>query len=366
MACPDGQRADLDRPSGPRVYNYLTGGTDWFPADKAHAENLIGIDPGMKPDFRELARQNRRFILAATTWAASRGIRQFLDLGSGLPAVPAIHDAAPDAVVAYVDVDPVAAMKARAQYHDLEGIAVARADARKPRKVLEHPAVQGLLDLRKPACLLFGGTLSGMTGCEARRAVSGLAWVLAAGSAVVIDCVSFADSVTGEKMAAALSLGGPWHNHSEADVRSFFEAGRLDVEGGLADLRLWPRLLPVKDSGVRLIGGVALKKRLGSDHGQRGMPGRCPLRRDSRRARDSHGTGGGAGHQARHGERIGHPLDRGTDDSHPGLGQQQGRVVRVSCEVLLCFPPHLGYLPAVPDHDRPDLGECRFRVRFRG
>ena len=258
--CETSQRADPNRPSGPRVYDYLTGGTSWFPADKAHAENLIAADPAMKPGFRELARQNRRFILAATTWAASRGIRQFLDLGSGLPVTPAIHDAAPDAGVCYLDNDPVVQLKLKAQYGGARGIAVAGADARKPREVLGHPAVQGLLDLRKPACLLFGGTLSGMTGDEARWAVAGLAWVLAEGSCAAISCVSFADAGTGEKMAAALSQAGPWHNHSEEDVRSFFEAGRLNVAGGIAGLKLWPRLLPVAAKGVRLIGGVALKK----------------------------------------------------------------------------------------------------------
>ena len=361
MACPDGQRADLNRPSGPRVYNYLTGGTDWFPADKAHAENLIGLDPGMKPDFRELARQNRRFILAATTWAASRGIRQVLDIGSGLPATPAVHDAAPDAVVCYVDLDPVCTMKMRAHYQGQKDIAVARADARDPGAVLSHPVVHGLLDMDQPVTVLLGGTLSAMKGAVARRAVAGFTRALVPESAVVISCVSFADEETGKKGAEALSRAGDWFNHSGAEIAGFFASAHLEVRGGLADLRRWPALVPAGD--VSLLGGVAIKERLLAHHRHERVTRRCPLRRDGRY---SHGTGDSAGYQACHGERIGHPLDRGTDDAHPGLGQQQGRVVRVSCEVLLCLPPHLGYLPAVPDHDRPDLGECRFRVRFRG
>ena len=258
MACPDGQRADPSQPSGPRVYSYLCGdaGAYHFPADKAHAEKLIALGAG----FRELARQNRRFILAAATFAAGQlGIRQILDIGSGLPATPAIHDAAPGAVVCYLDNDPVVSMQLCAHYGKLDGIAVAKADARNPGAVLAHPAVAGLLDLDAPIAVLFGGTLSAVEAATAREAVAGYASELAAGSAVTISCVSFAEREAGDKMAAALSAGGPWHNHSAEDVASFFEAGKLEVQGGVAELKLWPRLLPIAAKGVRLIGGVALK-----------------------------------------------------------------------------------------------------------
>ena len=255
-----GARADPNRPSIPRIYSYLTGGHGWFPADRDHAETLLGLGACMKPDFRELATRNRHFILAVTRWAASRGIGQFLDLGSGLPASPAVHDMAPEAVVAYVDNDRVAALKMRAWYQGNPRIAVSGQDVREPEKVLGGPAVSKLLDMGEPLCALLGGTLSAMSGDDARQAVAGYAEAMTPGSALVISCVSFADPATGDKMAAALSLDALWVNHSAEDVASFFEAGKLEVQGGLADLRRWPRLLPVAARGVRLTGGVALKK----------------------------------------------------------------------------------------------------------
>lgn len=253
-------RVDLTRPSGPRVHNYLTGGHSWFPADREHAEQLIRSAPPGSPDVRELAQASRRFILAATTWAASRGIRQFLDCGAGLPGGPAVHEAArearPGSVVAYVDLDAVVMKKLRAHYRDSEGIAVAEADVRDPQAVLGCREVKELLDLSRPVALLFGGTLSAMTAGQARRAVAGFTKAVAPGSAVAVSCASWRDRDAGERMAAALSAGGTWHNHSEADVRAFF--GRLEVMGGVSDLRHWPALVPAGAAGV--IGGVAVKE----------------------------------------------------------------------------------------------------------
>jgi hypothetical protein len=109
--------------------------------------------------------------------------------------------------------------------------------------------------------VLLGGTLSAMTGGEARQSVARLARELVPGSVFAISCVSFADRETGEKMAAALSRAGNWVNHSAGDVASFFGCAWLPVQGGLADLRLWPRLVTVQDKGVRLLGGVAVKEK---------------------------------------------------------------------------------------------------------
>jgi hypothetical protein len=100
------RRPDLDttRPSIARVYDYWLGGKDNFKADREEAERLLQI----YPDLRRLARENRQFLRRAVHWlAAERGIRQFLDIGSGLPTASNTHDvaqaAAPDAKVAYVD-----------------------------------------------------------------------------------------------------------------------------------------------------------------------------------------------------------------------------------------------------------------------
>jgi len=99
---------DVTRPSVARVYDYWLGGKDNFASDRQMGERMAEVNPALP----QLVRHNREFICAAAARAAATGIRQFLDLGSGLPAHPAVHEAVraiiPDARVCYVDIDPVA------------------------------------------------------------------------------------------------------------------------------------------------------------------------------------------------------------------------------------------------------------------
>ena len=81
---------DPATPNMARVYDYWLGGKDHFPADRAEAERLLGI----YPPLRDLVRENRAFVIQAVNWAARQGIGQFIDLGAGLPASPAVHQAA--------------------------------------------------------------------------------------------------------------------------------------------------------------------------------------------------------------------------------------------------------------------------------
>jgi hypothetical protein len=96
---------DPATPNTARVYCRLLGGKDHFPPDRAEAEALLEI----YPPLAEMVQENRAFLAAAVTWAAREGIGQFLDLGAGLPASPAVHQIAqaalPAARVAYVDTD---------------------------------------------------------------------------------------------------------------------------------------------------------------------------------------------------------------------------------------------------------------------
>src|ERR1700722_10653843 len=106
---------DTSRPNIARVYDYLLGGKDNFAADREQARQLLKMNPGME----QWARSNRAFVVAAAARAAREGgIAQFLDLGSGLPSYPAVHEAVravnPDARVAYVDFDKVAGIHSQA------------------------------------------------------------------------------------------------------------------------------------------------------------------------------------------------------------------------------------------------------------
>ena len=105
---------DPGMPNTARVYSRLLGGKDHFPADRAEADLLLEI----YPPLAEMVQENRAFIAEAVTWAAGQRIGQFLDLGAGLPAPPAVHQTAqavlPAAQVAYVDLDPIVLSHARA------------------------------------------------------------------------------------------------------------------------------------------------------------------------------------------------------------------------------------------------------------
>ncbi len=95
---------------------------------------------GVNPALPQLVRHNREFICAAAARAAAAGISQFLDLGSGLPAYPAVHEAVreviPDARVCYVDIDPVAVLHGEALVARGEGLAAVQADVTEPETVL--------------------------------------------------------------------------------------------------------------------------------------------------------------------------------------------------------------------------------------
>jgi hypothetical protein len=211
-----------------------------------------------------MVRLNRAFTLKAVTWSASMlGIAQFIDLGCGLPSRPSVHEAArdgyPDARVVYVDSDPLVMVHVAALQNGPGLAAVQADDLADPVPVLRE--VRELLDFTEPACIVLGGVLSGMDSGAARKAVAGYAEVLAPGSAMVISCAVYGDPEFGERMAGL--FGGPWHNHSLADVSSFFEAGGLRiVHGRVMDLDCWPAC-PVErqeQQGGRVLGGIGVKE----------------------------------------------------------------------------------------------------------
>ena len=256
---------DLKRPSAGRIYDYLLGGSAAFAADRRLAEELMTV-AGDCPGLRELARENRRFILEATGWLASfKGIAQFLDLGAGLRGHgEAVHDAArraiPAARVAYADRDPVVLWHLRgAVKREGPGLAAIGTDIRSVGAVLRDKALRGVIDLAEPAGVILGGTLSSMTAGEARETVAGYMTALPAGSAAVISCASWRDAVLGGKMAAMFAGAGEWHDHGAAEIASFFAAGGLRlVHGRVGDVGSWPLFTP-PGRAVAMLGGVGLK-----------------------------------------------------------------------------------------------------------
>ncbi|SHE53702.1 SAM-dependent methyltransferase [Streptoalloteichus hindustanus] len=146
---------DVERPSAARVYDYWLGGSHNFAVDRALAEQALRI----VPELPEITRANRAFLRRAVRYCLDDGIRQFLDLGSGIPTVGNVHEVAqavdPAARVVYVDNDPVAVAHSRAILAGNEHAAVVQADACDPDAVLAAPETRRLIDPDQPVAVLM-------------------------------------------------------------------------------------------------------------------------------------------------------------------------------------------------------------------
>lgn len=149
---------DISRPHSARMYDYYLGGNDHFAVDRETAE----IAARGWPTVCVAVRENRKFLARAVNCLAGQeGIRQFLDIGSGLPSASNVHEVAqriaPDARVVYVDNDPLVLAHARALLTSSPAgqTAYIDADLREPEKILAHPVVRQTLDLGQPVALML-------------------------------------------------------------------------------------------------------------------------------------------------------------------------------------------------------------------
>jgi hypothetical protein len=182
--------ADADfssRPSSARIYDALLGGSHNFEADREAAKRLLA----MIPAAGEMARANRAFLHRAVQFMLDAGVRQFLDIGSGIPTVGNVHEIAqrvvPDARVVYVDIDPVAVAHAGEILRDNPFATAVQADMRFPEAILGHASVRRLLDLDRPIGLLLVAVLHFVPDEDAYPAVERLVAALPAGSYVAIS-----------------------------------------------------------------------------------------------------------------------------------------------------------------------------------
>jgi hypothetical protein len=210
---------DTSRAHPARRYNYWLGGTVNFPADRESGDELEKL----YPSIRIGALANRAFLGRAVRFlAAEAGIRQFLDIGTGLPAAGNTHEVAqglaPDARIVYVDNDPLVLANARAFLSSTEEgmTAYLDADLRDPRRILTDPTVTGTLEPHEPVGLVLVAVLHFLPGDSARHIVATLLDALPSGSylAATNATQDFVDQDTRDRY---------WQ---------LYEAGRADV---------WPR-----------------------------------------------------------------------------------------------------------------------------
>jgi hypothetical protein len=228
-----------------RMYDYYLGGIHNFPADQEAAKKVIE----QFPNIVVMARANRAFLGRAVRELADAGVRQFLDIGSGIPTVGNVHEiaqaASPDARVVYVDIDPVAVAESLDILEGNEHATAIRADLRGPQAVLDHPGTQRFLDFDQPVGLLLAAVLHFVPDdALAYDVVARLVAALAPGSYLVVSHVAAELYVPGSDQYKAASdvyqrqTATPVQSRDKAAFQRFFTGLEL-LDPGVVWLPDW-------------------------------------------------------------------------------------------------------------------------------
>jgi hypothetical protein len=221
----------LDRAHSARMYDYYLGGATNFPADREAVGRVIAAFP----QALIAARANRGFMRRATGYLAGHGLRQFLDVGTGIPTRPNLHEVAqavaPDARVVYVDNDPIVLAHAQALLISTEQgrTAYLEADLAQPEEILKTSVLHDTLDLSRPVALSLNAVLHFINdNDEACRIVESFKAALAPGSALVISHATADFSPTLENVASVYrSVGTAVGIRTRAEFARFFEGWEI-------------------------------------------------------------------------------------------------------------------------------------------
>ncbi len=250
---------DPTRPNIARVWDYWLGGKDNFAVDRELAQKMLEVHP----PSAQMARENRRFLGRAVSYVAACGVRQFIDVGAGLPTVVNTHDVAqevaPDARVAYVDNDPVVISHARSLLAKSPGVIAVPGDMRDPERILADARLTELINIAEPACVILSGVLhfadaetaSGVAVAFARALTPGSYLIISVGSGNTSEEENFTSAYTAAQI----------HIHSREEILGFFDGLEL-VPPGVVSVRGWHGDRPapnLKPRSATFLGGVARK-----------------------------------------------------------------------------------------------------------
>jgi S-adenosyl methyltransferase len=233
---------DTSTPNPARIYDALLGGKDNFPADREAADAILAA----APQARQGAKENRAFLQRAVRFLAREaGIRQFLDIGTGLPTQGNVHQVAkavaPDARVAYVDHDPVVHVHANALLADNTTTIAVQADLREPEVILGHFEVRRLLDLARPVAVLLVAVLHFLRDEEDPAGiVARLRDAMAPGSYLVLShaTADFHPQAGAKITDVYQRASAPLVLRSRSQIGRFFDGFDL-VEPGLVQPASW-------------------------------------------------------------------------------------------------------------------------------
>ena len=264
-----GPAFDVTTANAARIYDYLLGGKENFLADRQAGDRLAMELPGIV----QACRDNRDFLQRAVRYLAGQGIRQFLDIGTGLPTMGSVHEvaqeAAPGARVAYADYDPLVLVHARALLASTPDVIAVEADLRRPEAITAHPDIWRHLDLTRPVAVLCVAVLHFVTDDEDPHAITGqLMDAMAPGSYLAITHAT-ADHVTPEAAAAARDVyataSAPVIPRTLPEVTGLFDGLKL-AEPDVTGVAGWhPEIPPCRPQpskpghGTYIYAGVAAK-----------------------------------------------------------------------------------------------------------
>jgi hypothetical protein len=220
------------------MYDYYLGGKDNYAADRAAAEAVLAV----APEMREAARSGRALIKRVVEHLVrERGIKQILDLGSGLPAGENVHEMAhridPSVRVVYVDYDEVVCIHGRALLEAPERATIIHQDVRDPAAVLNDPAARALLDLNEPVGVLMMFLLHLMP--EPQEVVAAYRQAIAPGSYLAISHAT--DDARPDYMAKITAIyeraNAPFKPRSKAEIEALFGDFELEPPGLV---NVWP------------------------------------------------------------------------------------------------------------------------------
>jgi hypothetical protein len=232
---------DLDRPSGARIYDYLLGGSHNFAHDRELAEKFLKA----QPNAREIARLNRAFLRRVVLFMINNGIRQFLDLGSGIPTLGNVHEIAqladPQCRVVYVDYEEIAVAHSELMLQNNDRATIVQADLTVPDDVLKHPDTQEMLDFDQPIGLLMVGVFHFVAPEKNPRGI-----VATYRDAIVPgSCLGFSQftaDMMPEEMARVVEVMShsrdPMYPRSHAEITELFDGFDI-VPPGIVATSLW-------------------------------------------------------------------------------------------------------------------------------